>query len=77
MNFYHEENFDTPLSSLIKHLCVSMWLMSHFKTSMQGKMGVLVSTICRYDCQMFENTVRRVPLHLNHCVGHILSILLG
>jgi hypothetical protein len=45
-----------PFSSLIKHLCVSVWLMSHFKTSMQEKMGVLLSTICRYDIRMFENT---------------------
>jgi hypothetical protein len=29
--------------------------MSHFKTSIQGKEGVLLATICRYDCQMFEN----------------------
>jgi hypothetical protein len=30
--------------------------MSHFKTSIQRKTGVLLATICRYDCRMFGNT---------------------
>jgi hypothetical protein len=30
--------------------------MSHFRTSMQGKMRVLIDTMCRYDHWMFGNT---------------------
>jgi hypothetical protein len=33
-----------------------MQSMSHLRTSMQGKMGFMLDTICRYDHQMFGNT---------------------
>jgi len=45
-----------PFSSLIKHLCTFVWSMSHFRTSMQGKMGVLLATMCKYDRHMLGNT---------------------
>jgi hypothetical protein len=45
-----------PFSSLIKHLCPSVWSMSHFKTSIQGKTGALLATMCKYDRQMLGNT---------------------
>jgi hypothetical protein len=45
-----------PFSLFIKHLCMSMWSMSHFRTSMQRKIEVLLTTMCKYDCRMFGNT---------------------
>jgi hypothetical protein len=45
-----------PFSSLIKHLCTFVWSISHFKNSIQGKTGVLLDTMCKYDCWIFGNT---------------------
>jgi hypothetical protein len=45
-----------PFSLFFKHLCMSMWSMSHFRTSMQRKIEVLLTTMCKYDCRMFGNT---------------------
>jgi hypothetical protein len=45
-----------PLSSFIKHLCACVWSMSHFRSSIQGKMGVLLATMWGYDRRIFKNT---------------------
>ena len=45
-----------PFSSLIKHFYAFVWSISHVKTSMQGKTGVLLATMCKYDRRIFGNT---------------------
>jgi hypothetical protein len=45
-----------PFTSLIKHLWSFLWSISHSIMSMQGKIEVLLATMCRYDCRMFGNT---------------------
>jgi hypothetical protein len=58
-----------PFSSLIKYFFPSIWLMSHFKTSMKGKMGVLLSTMCKYDRHMFGNTCASSALMIGSLCG--------
>jgi hypothetical protein len=58
-----------PFSSFIKHLCPSVWLISHFKTYMEGKIGVLLATLCEYDCQMFRNTCSSSALTFGSMCG--------
>jgi hypothetical protein len=45
-----------PFSSLINHFYPSLWSMSHLRTSMSGKTGVLLATMCKYDRLMLGKT---------------------
>jgi hypothetical protein len=43
--------------------------MSHFKSSTQGKTGILLATVCRYDHCMFKNTLSSRDLTLGSLCG--------
>jgi hypothetical protein len=58
LHLYWKENPDTLTIDVINQtlLRVSVWSMSHFRSSMQGNTRVLLATMCKYDLRMFGKT---------------------
>jgi hypothetical protein len=50
LDLYWEKKSDAPAILIVNQtFIVFVWSMSHFRTSMQGKMRVLIATMCKYN----------------------------